>query len=148
MKRRNRTRTQKRTANASRDDVPQSLRQRIRRFLDVPLSSTIRITRLHTLGVVVIALLVAVAYFPATQAGFVWDDFIFVDSSFVQELSGIRVIWITPSQISNEGHYWPMVYTTFWVEYRLWGLNPTGYHVVNVLLHLVPFPDIFDKYKK
>ncbi len=29
----------------------------------------------------------------------------------------------------------PLVHTSFWIEYRLWGLAPAGYHVTNILLH-------------
>ena len=88
-------------------------------------------------AVLAIALLVAVTYFPALQGGFVWDDVIFSEEPVIHSPDGLRSIWFAPADIENEGHYWPLVYTSFWLEHRLWGLNPVGYHAVNILLHLV-----------
>ena len=92
--------------------------------------------RRETLAALALALLVAASYGPAFLAGFVWDDEAFTEAGAVQELSGLGHIWFSPSEIKDEGHYWPLVYTTFWLEHKLWGYAPAGYHVVNVLLHL------------
>ena len=82
--------------------------------------------------------MVVVCYFPALSAGFVWDDTAFANESVIHRWSGLWNIWFSPADIRrNEGHYWPLVYTTFWLEHKLWGLAPLGYHVVNLLLHLV-----------
>ena len=82
-----------------------------------------------------LVLLVAAAYAPAFLAGFVWDDRIFTESRAVRDWSGLWKIWFSPADIRNEAHYWPLVYTTFWIEHKLWGFAPAGYHAVNVLLH-------------
>ena len=81
--------------------------------------------------------MVAVSYYPALLAGFVWDDVIFVEEPAVHAWSGLWNIWFSPADIHGEGHYWPIVYTTFWLEHKLWGLAPFGYHLVNVLLYMV-----------
>ena len=88
-------------------------------------------------AIAAMALLVAASYFPALQGGFVWDDVIFSEEPVIHSPSGLRSIWLSPADIKNEGHYWPLVYTSFWLEHKLWGLNPVGYHAVNILLHLV-----------
>ncbi len=73
------------------------------------------------------------AYLPALQAGFIWDDDDYVTNNpTLRTLSGLAEIWLNPRSIPQ---YYPMVHTTFWLEYRLWGLSPMGYHAVNVGLH-------------
>ena len=93
--------------------------------------------RENVLAILALGLLVAVSYFPATQAGFVWDDEVFTTAEPIRSVSGLWQIWFSPSDIPSEGHYWPIVYTSFWLEHKLWGFAPLGYHVVNILLHLV-----------
>ena len=84
-----------------------------------------------------LGLLVLAAYFPALEAGFVWDDEIFVEDPVMREASGLWKLWFTPTQLEGELHYWPVVYSSFWLEHKLWGFEPLGYHLVNLGLHFV-----------
>ena len=73
------------------------------------------------------------AYLPATRCGFVWDDDIHVvDNEALRSIEGLGRIWY---EIGTTPQYYPLVHTTFWIEYHLWQLDPFGYHLVNVLLH-------------
>ncbi len=78
--------------------------------------------------------LIVLAYIPALKASFVWDNTGIVENVFLRTGQGLWKIWVTP-WATAEPHYWPVVYTIFWIEYHLWGLAPFGYHLVNVLLH-------------
>ena len=83
----------------------------------------------------VLVLLVLAAYLPGLDAGFIWDDDAHVTSSRpVVESSGLPSIWLKPGSVPQ---YYPLTHTSFWIEYRLWGSDPLGYHVVNILLHAV-----------
>jgi len=74
-----------------------------------------------------------IAYLPVWHAGFAWDDDRYVTNNFtLRSLEGLRQIWFEPGVTSQ---YYPLTFTVFWLEYHLWGLNPLGYHLVNVLLH-------------
>ena len=73
------------------------------------------------------------AYIPALQAGFIWDDNDYVLNNLtLRSLDGLRQIWF---EIEATPQYYPLVHTSFWLEYHVWELNSTGYHVINVLLH-------------
>jgi len=74
-----------------------------------------------------------VAYYPAVRGGFIWDDDSYVTKNpTLRSTQGLASIWSEPAATPQ---YYPLVHTSYWIEYRLWGLHPTGYHIVNVLLH-------------
>ena len=72
------------------------------------------------------------AYFPALRGGFVWDDDAHVTGRDLQSLQGLGRIWF---EVGATQQYYPVLHTAFWVEHRLWGDSPLGYHLLNVLLH-------------
>ena len=95
-----------------------------------------KLTRRELVPVLALAALVLVSYLPTLfSTEFVWDDVIFTDAKPVQEWSGLWQIWFSPTDLKAEAHYWPITYSTFWLEHKLWGFNPTGSHGVNVALH-------------
>src|SRR5712691_2798397 len=76
---------------------------------------------------------VLLAYQPAWHAGFIWDDDVYVtENKLLTVPDGLRRIWFSTDSPSQ---YFPLVYTTFRLEHAFWGLNPAGYHWVNILLH-------------
>jgi tetratricopeptide (TPR) repeat protein len=74
------------------------------------------------------------AYLPVVRAGYIWDDDAYVTNNrTLHDLEGLYRIWFEPLSIPQ---YYPLVHTTYWIENQIWGLDPTGYHIVNVLLHI------------
>jgi tetratricopeptide (TPR) repeat protein len=72
-------------------------------------------------------------YQQAWRAGFIWDDDVYVVANkLLTAPDGLRRIWFS---LESPSQYFPLVYTTFRIEHALWGLNPAGYHWVNILLH-------------
>ncbi len=86
-------------------------------------------------GILVIVIACFLAYIPAMKAGFIWDDDQYVtDNSLLTSPGGLYRIWTSGTVTSQ---FFPLTYTTFWLEYRLWDFNPMGYHVVNVAIHII-----------
>ena len=73
------------------------------------------------------------AYQPVWHAGFIWDDDVYItDNPLLTAPDGLKRIWFS---LDSPSQYFPLTYTTFRLEHALWGLNPTGYHWINILLH-------------
>jgi tetratricopeptide (TPR) repeat protein len=88
-------------------------------------------TRGWLFGVLLVAATLA-AYQPMWHAGFIWDDDTFLlRNPLIKATDGLFRFWCT----TEAPDYFPMTSTTLWLEWRLWGPHPLGYHLVNVLLH-------------
>src|SRR5881296_231737 len=81
-----------------------------------------------------LAVVTIFAYRPAWNGGLLWDDDVYItNNELLTAPDGLRRIWFS---LDSPSQYFPLVYSTFRIEYALWGLNPTGYHWVNLLLHV------------
>src|SRR5271170_784038 len=88
-----------------------------------------------TLPALGLAALCLAAYWPLLQAGYIWDDNVWLtDNPLVQHWNGLWYIWFAPLTSTQ---YYPLVYTAFLLQFKLWGLNPLGYHLVNIVLQAI-----------
>jgi hypothetical protein len=80
--------------------------------------------------------LTVLAYVPALDAGYVFDDSMYLtENSRIGASEGLWSIWTEIGGPDYRHQYYPLTSTAFWLQYRLWGDRPVGYHLVNVLLH-------------
>lgn len=74
-------------------------------------------------------------YLPTLQNDFVnWDDNLYIyENNQIRSLSFTFLKWAFTSEILGNWH--PLTMVSYALDFKLWGLNPAGYHLTNVLLH-------------
>ena len=104
-----------------------------------------RLDRRAVLRLLLLAAILA-AYAPALlHGGFTWDDYKFVEANpRLAGPEGLKALWLQPGTASSheaavpevEVHWFPLLYTSFWIERRLWGsFWAPGFHGTNLLIH-------------
>lgn len=88
--------------------------------------------------------MVVVCFAPVLAiGGFPFDDATFVrDNPLLHDWAGLVELWwpqpVVAGTYGVDHHYWPVLYTTFWIEHKLWGgFWGPGFHATNVVLHAV-----------
>jgi protein O-mannosyl-transferase len=81
----------------------------------------------------ILAAVTLMAYNPAWHGQLLWDDDNCTTPLELRSVEGLRRIWFQPRATAQ---YYPLLYTSYWVQQRLWGDSPTGYHLINLLLHI------------
>ena len=82
-----------------------------------------------------LALTTLIVFLPALNAGFVnWDDEVnFLVNPNYRGLGAVQLQWMFTNFLM--GNYIPFTWMTFGLDYVVWGMNPAGYHLTNILLH-------------
>jgi Flp pilus assembly protein TadD len=80
-----------------------------------------------------LAVVTMLAYQPAWHGGLLWDDDNCTTPPELRSVDGLRRIWFQPRAIAQ---YYPLLFSSYWLQQRLWGDSTSGYHLVNLLLHV------------
>jgi tetratricopeptide (TPR) repeat protein len=83
----------------------------------------------------VAALAAIIAFAPALRNGLLlWDDALYITNNVgIQTLSWGTIPWAFTTFYAD---YWaPLTWLSLAVDHAIWGLDPVGYHLTNVLLH-------------
>ncbi len=80
-------------------------------------------------------LLTVLAFLPVLLNDFVnWDDYeTLLDNPHYRGLGWTQLSWMFTTFYM--GHYQPLSWVTFGLDYLLWEMEPLGYHLTNLLLH-------------
>lgn len=90
---------------------------------------------LRALAPIFVFVATGIVFLPAIHNDFVtWDDNAALAGNLNYRGLGLRELrWMFTTFFM--GHYQPLSWMTFGVDYLFWGLNPLGYHLTNVILH-------------
>ena len=82
-----------------------------------------------------LVLVTAVVFAPVLGGGFVdWDDPInFLENPYYRGLGWRQLRWMLTANVM--GHWIPVTWLTLGADFAVWGMNPFGYHLTNLLLH-------------
>ena len=74
---------------------------------------------------------------------FVWDDEVqIVSNEYIKDLRNIPLfftkdLWMLSAEPHQSGYYRPLMLLSFALDFRMWKLNPLGYHLTNLFFHVL-----------
>jgi protein O-mannosyl-transferase len=82
-----------------------------------------------------VAALTLTVFAPTLANGWVeWDDRVnFLDNPHYRGLGWRQIVWAFT--VAWNGHWTPLAWLSLGLDYVLWGMNPVGYHLTNILWH-------------
>lgn len=89
--------------------------------------------RVDWLAILCIITAVVLSFLPALKNDFVdWDDTgMFVQNFNYRGLAWPNIKWMFTT--THYAHYHPITWLTLGLDYKIWGMNPMGYHLGNII---------------
>ncbi len=103
-------------------------------------------SRFSKISIFLLLLLIALVIYSGSINGeFLFDDKILITQNvYIKSLKYIPVLFTTDEYLPSVMHaektynyYRPLQTLSFALNYRVWGLNPFGYHLTNILFHSI-----------
>jgi tetratricopeptide (TPR) repeat protein len=89
----------------------------------------------------IIIVLAAIACYGGTiHTPFLWDhEVTILGNPLIRSWQNFPAVFrsdVYGKPLTNVGYYRPLEVTTFMLDYSFWGLNPVGFHIATILLHI------------
>ncbi len=95
-------------------------------------------TAIHFILIIILGLAV---YANSLRGEFIWDDcFLVKDNAHIKSWTGITKLFtedVAAGANRNWNSFRPLQMLTYAFDYSIWGLNPAGYHLTSILLHIL-----------
>ena len=99
---------------------------------------------------VLLLVICLVAFANTLPNDFMWDDpYLIAENPYLRDYTNIPLFftpyyWDTMHPYADgQALYRPLRTLTFAIDYHFWGLNPAGYHLTNLLLHMINVTLVF-----
>ena len=94
---------------------------------------------IHVLLICIIIIATSMSYANSLKNDFIWDDeFLVRDNLYIRSSSHIKEMftsYLASSSGNINNFYRPIQDLSYAIDYFLWGDNPMGYHLTNLILH-------------
>ena len=92
-------------------------------------------TRLHWYIALLVFASTFASFLPSLKNAFVgWDDSgMFLENIEYRGLSWPNIKWMFTT--FHYAHYHPITWLTLGLDYKIWGMNPKGYHLTSLIIH-------------
>jgi protein O-mannosyl-transferase len=89
------------------------------------------------IGPLIVAAITVLTFLPVLSNDFVvWDDAkLLIQNRDYRGLGWPQLRWMFTTTLL--GHYAPLTWLSWGLDYVVWGMNPVGYHVTNLAIHVV-----------